>query len=175
LPTAGGGESLPESVQHLSKLVTHLAWADDRVLASLRSATTPDASCLELFAHVLATEHVWLARLKGAAPHHPVWPALSLEQCAGLVQANQRDLGAYVAALTPDALPRGITYTNSAGQTFTSSIEDILLHLFLHGTYHRGQIAWALRRGGGVPMPTDYIALVRGAPAATRDTGKPAR
>lgn len=175
LPAAGSGESLRESVQHLSKLVTHLAWADDRVLASLRSATTPDASCVELFAHVLASEHVWLARLKGAAPHHPVWPALSLEQCAALVQANQRDLGAYVAALTPDALPRGITYTNSAGQTFTSSIEDILLHLFLHGTYHRGQIAWALRRGGGVPMPTDYIALVRGAPAATRDAGKQPR
>lgn len=172
MPPAGAKESLPKSVQHLSKLVTHLAWADDRVLASLRSATSPEPSCLELFAHVLASEHVWLARLKGAAPHHPVWPGLSLEQCAALVQANQRDLGAYVAALAPDDLPRAITYANSAGQTFTSSIEDILLHVCLHGTYHRGQIAWALRRGGSVPMPTDYIALVRGAPAATRDAGR---
>lgn len=162
-------------MQHLSKLVTHLAWADDRVLASLRSATAPDPACVELFAHVLATEHVWLARLKGAAPRHPTWPPLSLEQCAALVQTNQRELGTYVAALTPDDLPRGITYTNSAGQTFTSTVEDILLQLFLHSTYHRGQIAWALRRGGGVPLPTDYIALARGAPAATRDATPPAR
>jgi uncharacterized damage-inducible protein DinB len=159
-------------VHHFSKLVTHLAWADDRVLASLRSATTPDASCLELFAHVLATEHVWVARLKGATPRHPTWPPLSLEQCAELVQTNQRDLTAYVANLTPQDLTRGITYTNSAGETFTSSVEDMLLQLFLHSTYHRGQIAWALRRGGGVPMPTDYIALVRGSPAATRDAGR---
>jgi len=163
-------------VQHLTKLVAHLAWADDRVLAALRSATAPDPSCLALFAHVLAAEHVWLARLKGDAPQHPVWPTLTLEACAGLVQANQRELTTYIGRLSAAELPRGITYTNSAGQQFTSSIEDILLHVSLHGMYHRGQIAWALRRGGGVPMPTDYIAFVRGAPAATRDAGsRPAR
>ena len=155
-----------------SRLVDHLAWADDRVLASLRSATAPDPSCLELFAHVLAAEHVWLARLKGETPRHTVWPALSLEACAGLVQANQRELTAYVGALAPSDLARGVTYRNSAGQEFTSTIEDILLHVCLHGSYHRGQIAWALRKGGGVPMATDYIAFVRGAPAATRDAGQ---
>lgn len=160
------------AVQHLSKLASHLAWADDRVLAALRSATAPDPACLELFAHVLATEHVWLARLKGAAPHHPTWPVLSLEQCAGMVQANQRELTVYVAALGEADLSRGITYTNSAGKTFTSSIEDMLLQLFLHAIYHRGQIAWALRRGGSVPLPTDYIEFVRGAPAATRDAAR---
>lgn len=163
-------------MHHLTKLISHLAWADDRVLAALRSATTPDSSCLELFAHVLAAEHVWLARLKGETPRHPVWPALSLEECAGLVQANQRDLIAFVGDLTAGDLSRGITYQNSAGQEFASSIEDILLQVSLHGTYHRGQIAWALRHGGGVPMPTDYIAFVRGSPAATRDAGRlPAR
>lgn len=156
----------------LAKLVAHLGWADDRVLAALRSATTPDAACLELFAHVLAAEHVWLARLKGETPRHPVWPTLTLEACAELVQANQRELTATVDALAPADMARGLTYRNSAGQEFTSSIEDILLHVCLHGAYHRGQIAWALRKGGGVPMPTDFIAFVRGAPAATRDAGR---
>jgi uncharacterized damage-inducible protein DinB len=153
---------------YLSRLVSHLAWADDRVLAALRSATTPDPSCHQLFAHLLAAEHVWLARLKGETPTHPVWPALSLEECAALVQSNQRALGAYVDGLTAADLTHGIRYVNSAGRAFTSSVEDILLHVALHGAYHRGQIAWALRRGGSVPMATDYIAFVRGAPAATR-------
>ena len=84
------------AVQYLSRLISHLAWADDRVLAALRSATTPDPSCRALFAHILAAEHVWLARLKGETPEHPVWPDLPLEQCAALVQANQRALSAYV-------------------------------------------------------------------------------
>lgn len=153
---------------YLPRLIAHLAWADDRVLAALRSATNPDPSCRELFAHLLAAEHVWLARLKGETPTHAVWPDLSLEQCAALVQTNQRALASYVAALTPDRLLQGVTYVNSAGRQFTSSSEDILLHVALHGAYHRGQIAWALRRGGSVPIATDYIAFVRGAPAATR-------
>jgi uncharacterized damage-inducible protein DinB len=158
-------------MQHLVRLVAHLEWADDRVLAALRSATAPDPACLELLAHILAAEHVWLARLKGESPRHPVWPALSLEECAGLVRANQHQLTAYVSSLTPEDLPRGVTYRNSAGQQFTSRVEDILLHVCLHGAYHRGQVAWALRRAGGVPMPTDYIAFVRGVPAATRQPG----
>jgi uncharacterized damage-inducible protein DinB len=158
-------------MRHLTKLISHLAWADDRVLAALRSATAPDPACLDLFAHVLAAEHVWLARLKGEAPRHPVWPTLTLESCAGLVQANQRELTSYVDALAAADLARPVTYTNSAGQEFASSIEDMVLHVCLHGTYHRGQIAWALRRGGGVPMPTDYIAFVRGAPAAPPGAG----
>lgn len=162
-------------VGQLSKLITHLGWADDRVLAALRSATDPDPACLDLFAHVLAAEHVWLARLKGETPRHPVWPTLTLEECAGLVQANQRELTATIGALDRAALARRVTYQNSAGQEFTNSVEDILLHVCLHGTYHRGQIAWALRHGGGVPMPTDYIALARGAPAATRDAGRAAK
>ena len=61
-------------MEQFAKLIAHLAWADDRVLASLRSATAPDAACLELFAHVLAAEHVWLARLQGETPRHVVWP-----------------------------------------------------------------------------------------------------
>jgi len=134
------------SESYLSRLIAHLSWADDRVLAALRSATNPDPSCREVFAHLLAAEHVWLARLKGERPTHPVWPDLSLEQCAALVQANQRALANYVDDLTPESLLRGVTYVNSAGREFTSSIEDILLHVALHGSYHRGQMGLAQGR-----------------------------
>jgi len=61
---------------------------------------------------------------------------------------------------------RAIDYRNSAGQAFRSTVEDILLHVALHGTYHRGQIALVIRGGGGEPASTDYIAFIRGAPTA---------
>jgi uncharacterized damage-inducible protein DinB len=76
-----------------------------------------------------------------------------------------RDL---VSRLTPDLLEKPVTYRNSAGDQFTSTVEDILTHIALHGSYHRGQIAASVRAGGDTPSPTDYIAFVRGAPAATR-------
>jgi len=51
---------------------------------------------------------------------------------------------------------------------FRSRVEDILLHVVLHGCYHRGQVAIALREAGAEPSATDFIAFVRGVPAATR-------
>ncbi|HYJ78559.1 MAG TPA: DinB family protein [Longimicrobiaceae bacterium] len=74
----------------------------------------------------------------------------------------------HVAPLQKLDLDREVPYINSAGQGFQSTIGDILLHVALHGAYHRGQVAAAVRARGGAPVPTDYIAFVRGVPAATR-------
>lgn len=54
-----------------------------------------------------------------------------------------------------------VKYSNTKGQEFSNSLYDILLHLFNHGTYHRGQIATDMRRNGLEPLNTDYITMVR--------------
>ena len=95
-----------------------------------------------------------------------VWPVLTLEQAASLAARNAAELDAFVARLTPDDLGREIDYRTSDGRAFRSTVEDILLHTALHGSYHRGQIALLIRADGGEPAPTDYIAFARGAPAA---------
>lgn len=146
----------------------HLGWADRRVQEALEHADPLPPPALELYAHVLGAEHVWHTRLLGAPARVAVWPTLTLAECRRLADENLAAFTEFVAALGPGDLARGITYTNSAGQTFTSTIEDILLHVALHGHYHRGQVAMALRRAGAVPEPTDYIGWVRGVPAATR-------
>jgi len=63
---------------------------------------------------------------------------------------------------------RIVSYRNSAGHPYQSTVEDILLHVALHGSYHRGQIATLLRQSGSEPVLTDYIAFIRDAPAASR-------
>lgn len=155
-------------MNHLQKLVAHLGWADALVLESLRRATPLDPRAFEIYRHVLGTEEVWLARLEGRKPTLAVWPEMSLDECAAAVKTNLEGLKRYVAALSPADLPRAVTYVNSAGKQFTSTVEDILLHVCLHGTYHRGQVSLALRASGAEPAPTDYIAFIRGFPAATR-------
>lgn len=152
----------------LPQLFAHLKWADERVHASLVDAANPPAHTLDLFAHVVAAEHVWLSRIRGETPEVPVWPRLSLSQCAELGARNAEEFLALAESLDETALDGGITYRNSAGAEFTSTLKDILLHVALHGAYHRGQIAAAVRAGGDTPASTDYIAFVRGAPAAQR-------
>lgn len=153
---------------HLTHLISHLEWADARLLASLRTVHVPDPSIVGLYAHILGAECEWLARIEARKAEAAVWPDLTLEECAGLAARNAAALQEFVARLATEDLARPVTYRNSAGLEFTSTVEDILLHVALHGAYHRGQVARALRQAGAVPQPTDYIAFIRGAPAATR-------
>jgi uncharacterized damage-inducible protein DinB len=153
---------------HFARLVQHLEWADQRALTSLRSAPNPPAKALGTYAHILGSEHVWLSRFQGMPPRLAVWPNLNLVECEALAAENAAQYRKTVDGLTDDALERGITYKNSAGDQFTSTLEDILTHVFMHGSYHRGQIASLVRGGGDTPSPTDYIFFTRGSPAATK-------
>ena len=150
------------------KLIEHLGWADEAVLTSLERSQDSAAPCLALFSHVLGAEHVWLARLEQRPAELAVWPRLSLEECQKVAKANLAGYRVLIERLDPAGLAHPIHYRNSAGQEFDSTVEDMLLQVCLHGCYHRGQIAAALRSGGAEPAPTDYIGFIRGVPAATR-------
>lgn len=152
----------------LLRLFRHMAWADERALSALREAGGGHEAAREFYAHILGAEHVWLARLRGRATDVPVWPDFDRERCERLGGEAREAYAAYVQSLKRSDLERSVSYVNSAGQAFESRVEDILMHVLLHGTYHRGQVALLLRQGGAEPSPTDYIAFVRGAPAATR-------
>jgi uncharacterized damage-inducible protein DinB len=56
---------------------------------------------------------------------------------------------------------RMVVYRNTAGTEFRTSVADILTHVFLHGSYHRGQINARLRGAGFDPTVVDYIAYTR--------------
>ena len=71
-------------------------------------------------------------------------------------------------ARTKGKVERMVDYRNSAGISFSTSAGDILFHVMLHGQYHRGKVNLLLRQSGFPPVPTDYIAFVRGVPAATQ-------
>ena len=160
------------SLEIVRVLFEHMAWANARVLDGLRASAGRDPHALEQFAHVLGAESVWLTRILGEPARVPVGPALSIDECAALARANQ---GGYAAVLSEGdgALEREVTYTNSAGQTYTNHVLDILMHVAMHGSYHRGMTSILTRRSGGVATPTDFIAFVRGAPAATRVVATP--
>jgi uncharacterized damage-inducible protein DinB len=155
---------LPE---HVRRLTAHGDWADALILAALRRMPVPPAAAVREFAHVLGAQEVWLARIEGRVPLVPVWPELSLPELESLSESNGVRYRALLERLAEPDLATAVSYTNSAGNAFTTLLGDILLHVALHGQYHRGKVNVALRDAGLPPVPTDYIAFVRGAPAAT--------
>jgi len=155
----------------ITALLDHLAWADARTLDALRAMPpgTPEAErARTIYAHLAAAEHVWLARLEGRAPVHPVWPALELDEAAALAADSAAGLRALAAGLDAAELARDVAYRTSAGQSFVNTVGDILAHVALHGSYHRGQLALLARQGGGTPAATDFVVFVRGVAAPPR-------
>jgi uncharacterized damage-inducible protein DinB len=54
-----------------------------------------------------------------------------------------------------------VSYRNSAGREFTNTVADIVTHVAMHGSHHRGQIALKLRASGQEPPYVDYIQFAR--------------
>ncbi len=160
--------------EYFKRLFAHLQWADARTLRSIVDSQHLPAHALELFAHVVAAEHVWLSRLAGVASRLPVWPTLSIAECDALMHENHAAYTQFLDELGDDDLAHSVAYRNSAGREFTSTIEEMLTQVATHGIYHRGQIAALVRAAGDEPQPTDYIAFARGAPSATRGGQDPA-
>ncbi len=151
---------MSESTERLRKLYRHAEWADERVLEAMRRSEDPRA--LEILAHLLASEVVWFARIEtGQSAHLKIWPTMSLDECVTLARENSRAYRTLVDGLSESDLTRAVTYRNSKGNRFDTPLGDILLHVAMHGSYHRGQIALRLRESDGEPVNTDYITWVR--------------
>jgi uncharacterized damage-inducible protein DinB len=142
------------------RLFEHDAWANGAALASLRSAPALDQARGWL-AHIVAAERLWLARLRQEPPTMPVWPDLDLDECALELVELQGDWSGWLETLDQDGLEEGVGYRTTKGEFWTSTVGDILTHVVLHGSYHRGQIASAIRAVGGTPANTDFIHAVR--------------
>ncbi len=146
---------------HIRRLFDHLVWADARALNSLRVMHAAPLDAMRLYSHILAAEHVWLSRIDGNEPEVPVWPALDLDECSALSKKNKTAFALLVETISAGELQRAVHYRNTKGEEFTNTVEDILMHVALHGSYHRGQIARIVRGEGGAPQSTDYIFFIR--------------
>ena len=138
------------------------AWANREVLRAIKAATeSARARPLQLMTHILAAKLLWLERLQQQPQTLPVWPEFTLEQWQAQADAIDDLWKKYLDRLTPAGLEATTSYKNSLGQPWTSTAHDVMTHVILHGAYHRGQVATALRASGQTPAYTDFIHAVR--------------
>jgi uncharacterized damage-inducible protein DinB len=148
-------------MKELLRMVAHMRWADALIAGALVAEPRIDGEALRLFAHVAAAEHLWLARIHGRPAEVAVWPSLSADAAGDLAARSAGELDALVRAGDDAALARVIEYRNSAGRDFSNTVGDIVTHVTLHGSHHRGQILHALRAAGREPPYVDFIQFAR--------------
>jgi uncharacterized damage-inducible protein DinB len=151
---------------YLRRQFAYDEWANREVLAAIRNAgsvnhTSENQRSLQLMSHILAAELVWLERLRQQPQSVPVWPEPDLAQC----EAQAAKMGGlwleFLDLITAGDVSQSISYKNSKGEEWTSTIVDVLTHVVMHSAYHRGQIATHMRACGETPAYTDFIHGVR--------------
>ncbi len=150
-----------KDLDEIRRLLRYDRWANRAAVDSLREMKPPPPRALGWMGHIIAAEQLWLARLRQEAPTMPVWPDLPLDVCAAQLALLEAGWTRYLDQLSAEDLADGVAYRNSKGELWTSTVGDILLHVVMHSSYHRGQIASSVREGGHLPAYTDFIHAVR--------------
>lgn len=115
------------------------------------------------FAHLCQARLLWLDRIHGESwQGGPVFPPA---ETAAILRRRHAEASArwteYARTITTDKLARELPYASTDGSSWMNTVEDVLLHLFGHSLYHRGQLAHWLARLGSTPPATDYIFWTR--------------
>jgi len=151
-----------ESLDSIRQLFEYDYWANQESLRSMTSVKTPSERALEIAGHIVGAQRVWLGRLEtpGGDPPAP-WPLMSLEEANTAVNEMHERWNVFLGNISPGRLDEDLVHRNSKGAEFRVPVRDVLTQLVMHGAYHRGQIAAAVRDAGGTPTSTDYITWVR--------------
>ena len=114
--------------------------------------------------HMWDAESIWWQRMKLheriMIPSENFEPSFK-DACNGLAQQSTQ-WEEWIKSATDMGLQHIFSYQNSKKQLFKQPVYEVLLHLFNHGTYHRGQLVNMLRQLGVVQIPqTDFIVFSR--------------
>jgi uncharacterized damage-inducible protein DinB len=145
-------------IRQFERMFSYDEWANREVLRVIPSA--PSRS-LELLSHILSAERLWWERIHQQTQTFPVWPNFTLDECERQVEEVSELWREYLAKLPEGGLSQIILYKNTFGESWSNTAEDILMHVYTHSAYHRGQIATNMREAGGTPAYTDFIHSIR--------------
>ena len=148
-------------IHELDRLFAYNHWANEEVVKGFITVGSPPPKAVAIFAHVIAAERLWWQRLQNAPASVAVWPEFTVSECERQLGELRSMWQTVLGGINEAGLSRTVSYKNAKGESFSSNVGDILLHVIMHGTYHRGQIATLVRQSGSAPSYTDFIHAVR--------------
>jgi uncharacterized damage-inducible protein DinB len=138
-----------------------LALPEEKQLAEVPSSFN---SLFKTILHMWDAESAWWQRMK--LQERIIIPSENFngnmkDLVNGLMQQSNQWLG-WISSASDIALDHVFQYQNSKKEQFKQPIYQMALHLFNHGTYHRGQLVNMLRQSGIGKLPqTDFIVWSR--------------
>ncbi len=136
------------------------AWANRRIISCLERQDVNDEKTLSVFGHLMAANFIWLNRIKDMPKSkYELWGKYDLEELRNMVEDADQQWMSFLKE--HESFDRIMKYRNYVGDYFENNVQQIMIHLVNHGTYHRGQVATLLRQKGFEPVNTDFITYDR--------------
>lgn len=159
--------------QLLTSFARYERWANEKLLDVTLTLTearqqqelvSSFPSIHKTWLHMWDASSIWWQRLQ--RHEQVVIPSLSFHPSMrdienGILHQNEQWIN-WIETATDADLENILPYKNMKGDHYQQPVQDILLHLNNHGTYHRGQLVTMMRQVGVTEIPqTDYIVFSR--------------
>lgn len=151
-----------------SRLIAMKRWADrglyEAVSANFERLTREEASImLRILDHIHAVDRIFQQHLRGL-PHGYRAPRSETVPDLQTLASGTREVddwyASYVDGLAPGALEQPVDFVFTSGRPARMRRAEIILHVCLHGNYHRGNAGAVLQLRGLTPSRdsiTDFL------------------
>lgn len=148
------------TVEHLRELFRYNDWANRRIIVSLKAGDCERAR--QILAHLLTTEREYFERLYGKdSTGFDFWPELSIAECSLRTKETAERYEKLLRGFDEEGLDLWTRYKTSKGVACENSFRELLTHVVIHSSIHRGSIILKLREEGFEPPKIDYIVYLR--------------
>lgn len=149
-----------ETVEHLRHLFAYNDWANRRLVVAVKQYDSPRS--LQILTHLLITEKEYYERLYGKdSTGFNFWPELTIDDCGTLAREIAEAYEKLLRRFEEDGLDVRVRYRTSEGVQHENTFRELLSHVLMHSSIHRGNIMLKLREDGFEPPKTDYIIYLR--------------
>lgn len=140
------------------KQIHYESWANNMVIDAFMKATFPLERTHQIISHNLNAFSIWLKRIKNEEVAIKLWDMHTVDELSLLNLTLYADWSAYLSSLNDSDFEKKIRFT-FMGKKASISIEDLIIHLVNHSSYHRGQVILQLKdKLPALPLST-YIAF----------------
>jgi uncharacterized damage-inducible protein DinB len=139
--------------KHFLKQFEFEYWSNNLILNSLKELKTEDPKAVLLFSHLLSSHCMWLSRLNKNNITCLLFQERTLGECADLMAENLAGWHSFFNNKTDEYLLQTIEFESAWEENPRKRsiiIEDALVHILHHSSYHRGQIVASIK--GKVPV-----------------------
>ena len=163
-----------DQVSTLGRVFTYKAKANNEILAAMRQfdvASPAKEIAIRVLNHTYAVDRIFAANLRQAehgytSPNPGLAP--SLEELSAAIKSSDQWYIEYVSRLDEIQLAERIDFTFTDGLPGRMSREEMLMHVTVHGEYHRGQISLIMMQNSIAPPADGFTSYLHKSEASTR-------